>query len=470
MGAAAAAALVAPGIALANPTFTCSPTRTGEFPRASPEAVGLNRAALQQAIQFAQLNGSETFKVYRHGCLVGEGLTDIVFNFVPRLNWSQTKTVSALIAGIAADRGYVNLDAPIGTYLPSGLCDAAHRAVTLRELLNMSAGHDMNWVQGLNLAADVSRFHEFCSSPMDHAPGTYFEYDQLGPSVVNYVVQRAIWAHEPGLDFQDFAQRELFNKLGIPRSAYWWQRDRIGTTEGYSQLFLRPVEFGRLGELMRTNGRYAGQQIISAQYLQQLQAPAPANCGYGFFVWRNGCQAGQMQVNGSLFQRRVVEPGPWIASAPPDMYYSWGYHGQHIFVLPSLDMVITRSGELPLDALVGVGHGDPDAVIAGEQRAGYHQLFRLLMGAVTDMPPEVAATIANPGPYNYTGPQLNVDLSEFIFPIASTPGTFLIIGPRAPVGCTIFGCPGEPNSGLLWLTDVPGTLPGILGWEQRPNG
>lgn len=470
VGAAAAAALAVPGAARAEPTFTCNMTRTGEFPRASPGAVGLDAFKLQQAINFAQVNGSETFKVFRHGCLVGEGLPDALFDFVPRSSWSQTKTVSALIAGIAVDKGYVNLDVPIATYVTNSACDAAHLGVTLRQLLNMSAGHDLNYVQDLNLAADVSRFGEYCSSPLIHAAGTYFEYDQLGPSVVNYVVQRAIWAHEPGVDFQDFAQRELFDWLGIPRSAYFWQRDRSGTTGGHSGLFLRPVEFGRMGELLRTHGRYAGRQIISAWYLQQLASPASSNCGYGFFVWRNGCQAGQMQVDASIFQRHVVEPGPWIASAPSDMYFSWGMHGQHVFVIPSLDMIITRSGEVPLDAESGAVAGDPDAVIAGQQRAGYHELFRLLMQAVNDMPAEVAATIANPGPYNGSGPSLNVDPSEFLFPLTAAPGSYLVIGPRAPVGCTLLGCSGESNDGLLWLTEVPPTVLGILRLDARPNG
>jgi CubicO group peptidase (beta-lactamase class C family) len=79
------------------------------------------------------------------------------------------------------------------------------------------------------------------------------------------------WEREPDLDFQDYAQRELFDQLGIPTSAYFWQRDRSGTTTGYSQLFLRPLESGRLGELIVTGGVYDGKRVVSKKYMREFR-------------------------------------------------------------------------------------------------------------------------------------------------------------------------------------------------------
>lgn len=73
-------------------------------------------------------------------CLVGQSGTDPVLERVPRLNWSQTKTVSSLIAGVAEKQGLLNVDDPIGNYLPDGVGDAAHRAITIRSVLNMTTG------------------------------------------------------------------------------------------------------------------------------------------------------------------------------------------------------------------------------------------------------------------------------------------------------------------------------------------
>ncbi len=57
--------------------------------------------------------------MFRHGCLVGEGLRDPLFDRVPANNWGQAATITALITGIAQDQGLVDIDAPIGIYLPA---------------------------------------------------------------------------------------------------------------------------------------------------------------------------------------------------------------------------------------------------------------------------------------------------------------------------------------------------------------
>ncbi|MDN5746708.1 MAG: serine hydrolase, partial [Nocardioidaceae bacterium] len=453
----------------------CEMTRTGEYPRARPEEVGLDPKLFAKATRYWTSTGSETVKIFKNGCLVQEGGLDKVFDRIPRLNWSQTKTITALVAGVAEHHGLIDVDDPIGDYLPAGLGDAEDRAVKIRHVLNMSTGYRVNWVRGLNLVGDHSRVRGILAADQVHTPGTYYHYDQDTPSLANYVVQRAIWKKvDPKLDLQEWIQREFFNKLGIPKSAYFWQRDRSGTTLGYSQLFLRPLEFGRFGELMRTGGIYQGVRLIGADYMRELTQGAVSdtgetvNCGYGYLVWLNSCGPNERQVNVSLFARREINPsGPWIASAPRDMYYSWGLHGQHIFVMPSLDMVVTRSGEVPPDALPGALRLDPDAVVAGTHKGGYFTFFRILMDSVRTMPADV--DIAQPtGDYSWA-PSLDIDLKDFVHPDAIL-GSYLGVGKEAPIGCTLLSCKDEPNDGLKWVLDVPRVVPGIVGLEKRPNG
>ena len=468
---AAHAAPATPALRSAATEKQCAMTKTAEYQRATPAEVGLDPVLVQRALALFTLNGAETVKVFRHGCLVGEGALDAAFNRVPRLNWSQTKTVASLIAGVAVRKGLIDVDDPIGKYLPAGMGDAAHRAVTIRQVLNMTTGFRMNWVRGLNLVGDISRAREAMAAEMVHKPGTYYEYDQTTPSLLTYVVQRAIWQQiDPKLDYQDWAQKHFFNKLGIPLSAWFWMRDRSGNSFGYSKLFLRPLEFGRLGELMLNKGVYDGVRIIDERYMNQLQRGSRANCAYGYMVWLNSCQPGQKQVNGSIFARREFDPArPLIASAPRDMYYTWGYHGQHTFVIPSLDMIVTRSGELPPDTVEKLLGLDPDAAIAGEQGQTYYKFFRHLMNSVQTMPAGV--DIAEPRG-SYDDPTaLNFDADSFIYPIDTAAGSYLGIGPSAPVGCTLLGCVDEPNDGTTaTIHSVPRVIPGILGNESRPNG
>ncbi|MGH8997957.1 MAG: serine hydrolase domain-containing protein [Acidimicrobiia bacterium] len=448
----------------------CAMTRTGEYAEARPGEAGLDPAKLAEALDFANLHGSFSIKVFRHGCLVGEGLRDPLFERAPANNWGQAKTVTALVTGIAADMGYVDIDAPIGTYLPADLGDEAHRTVTLRHLLWASSGVEVNQVRGLNFYGDQSRAREFFTMPIVHEPGTYYYYDQTATSVITYVVQHAIWRHEPGLDFQDFVQRELFDELGIPLSAWWWQRDRAGTTTGYSQLFLRPLEFGRLGELILNDGVYQDSQVVSAAYMGQFGAPAPTNCGYGFLVFLNSCGPGEPQFDVGVPTRREIGGLPWIASAPADMVFTDGV-GTRTYVIPSLDMVVTRTGEQEFDAVPALLAGNGDAFVPGRTGAqGTHEFFRLLMAAVTDMPAGVRATIANSGEYDRRS-RNGFDATHWVHPLDAAPGTYLSVGPGAPEGCDPTGCRGEANDGYQqWIGDVPRTIPGTLGMEERPDG
>ncbi|MGH3708887.1 MAG: serine hydrolase domain-containing protein [Pseudonocardiaceae bacterium] len=450
---------------------SCAMTRTGEYEKTDPAAVGLDPAKLRAALDYANLSNPFTMKVFRRGCLISEGFRDSVFDRVPANDWGQTKTITALITGIAQDQGLVDIDAPIGRYLPADLGDAAHRAVTLRNLLQASSGVEVNQVRGLNLVADQSRAREFFTIPIVHQPGTYFEYDQTAASVIIYVVQHAIWQREPGLDFQDYAQRELFDQLGIPKSAYFWQRDRAGTTTAYSQLFLRPREFGRLAELIRSGGSYDGTRVISERYLRELRTAARTNCSYGFLTYLNSCRSGQTQVNDSIPIRREIGGVPWVASAPADMVFTAG-PGIRTFVIPSLDLVVTHSGEAQeVDLLASGPRADVEGIIPSRPAgASIHEFFRLLMAAITDMPSQVRATIANPGPYD-RGPEAGVDVTQFLYPLDAPAGSYLSVGPGAPQGCNPLGCAGESNDGIQhYVGDVPRTIPGILGADTRPDG
>ncbi|MGH3693645.1 MAG: serine hydrolase domain-containing protein [Pseudonocardiaceae bacterium] len=448
----------------------CAMTRTGEYQQADPAAAGLDPVKLKAAMDYANLSNPLTMKVFRHGCLLAQGPRDRLFDRVPANNWGQTKTITALITGIAQDQGYLDIDAPIGSSLPADLGDAQHRAVTLRNLLQASSGVEINQVRGLNFYADQSRAREFFTMPIVHEPGTYFEYDQTATSVIIYVVQRAIWRHEPGLDFQDYAQRELFDRLGIPASAYFWQRDRAGTTTGYSQLYLRPLEIGRLGELIRTGGVYDQRRVISERYLRELHTAARTNCGYGFLTFLNSCRPDQTQVDVSVPTRRDAGGVPWVASAPADMVFTDGI-GIRTYVIPSLDLVITRSGEQELDTLPSALRRDVEGVVPGRPgAAGTHEFFRLLMAAVTGMPEQVRATIANSGPYD-RAPEVGFDATHFLHPLDAPAGSYLSIGPGAAQGCNPLGCEGEPNDGIQrYISDIPRTIPGIVAAETRPDG
>ncbi|KAK4626246.1 von Willebrand factor A domain-containing protein 5A [Fulvia fulva] len=377
-----------------------------EYATTSPNAVGIDSAKLNAALGYAAVQGSSSVKVFRNGCLVGQGFRDILQERVPELNAGQTKAVVALIAGIAADRGRININAPIDRYF-----------------MNLVSGVQVNHIQGLNQVADISRMREYFAQKLVHPAGEYYEFDETTPSVVVYCIERVVEA-KGYADFQNFAQKELFNKLGIPESAYFWQKDRSGVTTGYSGLWLRPLEYGRLGLLLLNNGTFGGRRILSQAFIEEARKGTSANCEFGLL-------------------------------------------GTNTFVIPSLDMVISRVGYQELDTLPGATNGDLHGAFPGNAGGpGNHEFFRLLMASITNIRANVAATIQNSGPYDRPASE-RVDLEPFIEPLSAPLGSYAAIGPSGPVGCNALSCESSSNDGLTWLGHIPRTLPGFM--EQRPS-
>ena len=117
------------------------------------------------------------------------------------------KSVTALIFGRAMTQGLIGPDDPLGSLVP--VADAAHGAITMRDLLTQTSGLQWNGLRDYNIFMP-DRIQEALTVPVEKKPGTYWEYSQSGPALVAEATQNAV-----GEDFQAYAQRELFGPLGI---------------------------------------------------------------------------------------------------------------------------------------------------------------------------------------------------------------------------------------------------------------
>jgi CubicO group peptidase (beta-lactamase class C family) len=305
--------------------------------------------------------------------------------------FSTTKPTMTLVAGRAVELGLLSVDDTIGKYFPDK-GDDAHRAITVKQLLQHTSGIYKNWSMELNDNIPDAVEH-FMNLKIVHEPGTFYEYSQTSCNMMSAVIEKAV-----GMPLQEFAQREVFDKIGILKGTYFWQRDRAGWTYGYSELYLRPIDMIRIGTLQLQNGVYRGERLISEQFIKDMATGSAQNPGFGYNTWVN---AAPYYVSVAINQRQV-EQRPIIASAPRDMYFSWGWRGRHIFVMPDLGMVVTVTPfalQVPtpgsittfLNGYPGQGPGSgPGAQYDGHQisqaelNKGYHDYFRILMSSVKD--------------------------------------------------------------------------------------
>jgi CubicO group peptidase (beta-lactamase class C family) len=363
---------------------------------AKPEEVGLDARALDEASDYWTHHLQATLRVYRFGCLVHTSGLDPIHERLLTAMWSTTKPISTLVLGRAIRLGLISVSDTVGKYFPNE-GDAAHRAITVKQLLQHTSGLYKNWLmEGSDEIPDQVKY--FFDLSLVHPRGTFFDYCQVCANMTNVLTEKAV-----GMKFQEFAQKEVFDRIGILPGTYVWKTDRAGHTYGFSELYLRPIDMVRIGQLELNGGVYRGERLISEQFIKDMATGSAENPGFGYNTWVN---ASAESVTAGMNKREVLHR-PLIASAPHDMYYSWAWRGRHIMVMPNLGMIVTMTPitlQVPAPGQIYDGYPGHDAtyeqqidsqqISQGEANAGYHEFFRILMRAVTDQ------KIGDPGPWD----------------------------------------------------------------------
>ncbi|HEX8075371.1 MAG TPA: serine hydrolase [Thermoleophilaceae bacterium] len=385
--------------------------------RVEPNAVDLDAAKLQAALDFAMTRSTSAIAVYRHGCLAGEDRAASVSNGQTFQSFSMAKSVTSLLTGRAVTLGYLSVDDPIGAFMPEA--DRAHGALTVRDLLTMSSGLHWNFYRDYNVFTPGDRVKDALTLPFDHKPGTWYEYHQSPVTLMAKVVERAV-----GQEFQKFAQEQLFTPLGIPPGSWEWGRDDAGNTLGFHDLNMTRDDFARLGYLMQRGGVWNGRRLIAADYVRQTISPSKANPGYGYMWWLNCCKpyVAPTVPDRDIRNQRLVE------SAPPDMYTMAGFQEQRVMVFPGLDLLMVRTG------VTGDRDQDLNQDLSTSGSGEFeHELVRRLMRAVLDV------TVQDPGPYTgaRNAPSFDPDYgllksSQEFQLFLTPPGTDVALGPAGP--------------------------------------
>lgn len=132
---------------------------------------------------------------------------------------SVSKQFTAVTVMILSERGLVDLDAPVKTWLPD--VPAAWDGVTVRRLLNHTAGvpdftrlddYEALKTQATTVEALIARFRD---RPLDFQPGEKYAYSNSG-----YVVLTAVIEKVSGKSYADFVTETLFQPLGMSDSGY----------------------------------------------------------------------------------------------------------------------------------------------------------------------------------------------------------------------------------------------------------
>ncbi len=330
---AAALALAACGETPAGPAGALDAGTAGRWTTASPASVGLDPAALEDfeaAVAAGEAGTLSSTLILRDGVLVyerywgdwGPGDVHVVY--------SVTKSVTSLLVGIAhADGLLADLDTPILDLLPEYAAlpwPNGRPEITLEHVLTMRAGFawdelSSDYNDGGNPVAELVGSPDWAeyvlTLPREAEPGAAFVYNS-GVSML----MGALLGVRTGESAEAYAARELFGPLDIEEWA--WSEGPGGLTNTGWGLRLRPRDMAAIGQLVLQEGEWEGEQLVPGAWLDASREAATRftdGTGYGYQWWLP-----------------VEDGGPRPMAA-------WGYGGQFIVVIPSLDVVIAATAE-----------------------------------------------------------------------------------------------------------------------------
>jgi CubicO group peptidase (beta-lactamase class C family) len=235
---------------------------------------------------------------------------------------SVSKSVISALVGIAVDRKLLSLDQPIAKYFPE--LPEPKRAITIEDLLTMQSGLESTsnrnygaWVQSSNWVGHA------LAKPLLAAPGTQMIYSTGNSHILSAVLTKAT-----GKSTLQFAQEALAKPLGFTLAP--WMRDPQGIYFGGNDMLMTPRQMLAFGELYRNGGQTAGRQLLSRKFLDETFEPrgrsriSGREYGYGWWI------------------RDIAGPSTTLGTGRK-AYYAWGFGGQYIYIVPSLDLTVVST-------------------------------------------------------------------------------------------------------------------------------
>ncbi|MHA6770217.1 serine hydrolase domain-containing protein [Sphingobium ummariense] len=249
---------------------------------------------------------------------------------------SAGKSVTALLAGIAIDRGAISrVEDRLATYWPVSRGSPVGD-VPLQDILTMRSGLDAfdedpaspGNEDRMDEAPDPSAFLR--AIPASGKPGLDYRYNSATAYAAGIMIAEAT-----GEPMATFAGRTLFRPLGINR--WKWDADASGYTKGQGNLYLTARDLGRIGEMVRNGGRHRGKQIVSAQWIAQMLMPRvaiaqadPYADSYGYFWYVKDWQIGGRTLrisfaSGNGGNKIYIAPDLGLVVAITSSAYGHGY-------------------------------------------------------------------------------------------------------------------------------------------------
>ncbi|RKN81092.1 serine hydrolase domain-containing protein [Ulvibacterium marinum] len=279
--------------------------------------------ALYNAFADSDVQKTRSVLVVYKNHIVAERYIDGFTKDTPILGWSMTKSVLATLFGILEFEGKIDLG-------KTGMVDAwkndERNEITLNHLLRMQSG--LEWDEDYSGISDVTKML-FLASDMAQIqaekkalakPTEIWNYSSGTSNLLSGILRNQFDSYQ---DYVDFPYVALIDRIGMHSMLI--ETDMKGNFVGSSYAWANTRDWAKFGLLYLNNGNWNGEQLFGKTWVDYVTEPTDLSDGtYGGHFWLN--------AHGKY------------PDAPKDLYSANGYQGQRVFIIPSKDLVIVRTG------------------------------------------------------------------------------------------------------------------------------
>lgn len=271
---------------------------------------------------------------YVHGVLIARNnklvLEEYFFEYPREAHFgiqSVTKSFVSALTGIAiAKKEIPGVDIKLCNYLPEYkdlVCNQQNGNIKLQDVMSMSTG--LAWDEVTYDYGDEKNTSTIASNSGDEirylltrerSEKKEFAYNSMNHIMMNHVLKQSTQ-----LSNADEIKARILDPLGI--TVYDLGESKNGIL---GDIFLRPRDMMKFGLTYLNKGKWNGKQVVPEKWVSESTSPkiqVNSRLSYGYFWWTTSFE--------------------WKGKYIP-AYFAWGYGGQYIFVVPSLNLVTVLIG------------------------------------------------------------------------------------------------------------------------------
>lgn len=324
-----------------------------ELPKVKPSEVGFNQDSVDHILKLISEIRVPDFR----GIVVLKD-NEIVVEEYYNTYWRNTihdirsagKSITALLMGIAIDKGYVkDVEQSVYSFFPNvelkNKPTEEHLNIKIKHLLMMSSGLDADTYNmdspgnGIHWLAENNWVEYALNLPMTFESGEKWMYNDICAMLTGAIVQEA-----SGKNLSEFAKEHLFDPLGIKE--YYWYTGPNNRTGAMGNLYISTLDFAKIGSVILNKGKWNGRQIISEKWINEIFekkldiSNVDPFADYYSYMW----YVAEKEINDKKYE----------------YIYASGNGGNKLFIVPEEKLVISI---LQSAYGAGPGHGRAEAII-----------------------------------------------------------------------------------------------------------